>query len=291
MTDATPARVLLATDLSARCDRALDRAVQLAEAWRAELLVLHVLEVPSAPDLVLSWADGEDDRARLERARRQLHADLAGLEARGRVELAHGDVAAVIAQTAEREGCGLIVAGMARDEPFGRFLVGSTVEKLARSATQPLLVVRSRPRAAYRRVVVATDFSAPSRHALQAAAGLFPGADLTLYNAQPPVAPSLGFEPLHVQGQRELAAAAVEAEAFIAASGLPEAQRGALATAIEAGAIETLLARYVREQGVDLVVLGTQGRGGLLGALLGSVATQLLAWLPCDTLTVRAPKA
>ena len=39
-----PKKILLATDLSARCDRALDRANQLVADWQAELVVLHVLD-------------------------------------------------------------------------------------------------------------------------------------------------------------------------------------------------------------------------------------------------------
>jgi nucleotide-binding universal stress UspA family protein len=37
-------RILLATDLSARSDRAMDRAMMLAKRENAELVVLHVLE-------------------------------------------------------------------------------------------------------------------------------------------------------------------------------------------------------------------------------------------------------
>ena len=39
-----PKKILLATDLSPRCDRALDRAVLLAELWQAKLIILNVLE-------------------------------------------------------------------------------------------------------------------------------------------------------------------------------------------------------------------------------------------------------
>src|SRR3546814_7254277 len=39
-----PHSILLATDLSHRCDRALDRAVQLAQQWSARLLVVHAVE-------------------------------------------------------------------------------------------------------------------------------------------------------------------------------------------------------------------------------------------------------
>ena len=39
-----PKCILLGTDLSCRCDRALDRAVQLARLWHASLHILHVVE-------------------------------------------------------------------------------------------------------------------------------------------------------------------------------------------------------------------------------------------------------
>ncbi len=47
---APPKRILLATDLSARGDRALDRATQLASLWGAELAVVHALEGPELLD-------------------------------------------------------------------------------------------------------------------------------------------------------------------------------------------------------------------------------------------------
>ena len=48
-----------------------------------------------------------------------------------------------------------------------------------------------------------------------------------------------------------------------------------------------LLCDYVRHEEVDLVVLGTQGRKGLLKAMIGSTAKNLLHLLECDTMVVR----
>ncbi len=78
---------------------------------------------------------------------------------------------------------GLVVAAVSRNETLGRLLLGSTIEQVARALTVPLLVVRRRVRGSYRRVLVATDFSASSRLAWQAAVRLFPQADLTIYHA------------------------------------------------------------------------------------------------------------
>ena len=42
-----PKRIMLATDLSSRGDRALNRAIQLANTWQAELLIVYALEAES----------------------------------------------------------------------------------------------------------------------------------------------------------------------------------------------------------------------------------------------------
>ncbi|MGE3804473.1 MAG: universal stress protein, partial [Gemmataceae bacterium] len=42
-----------------------------------------------------------------------------------------------------------------------------------------------------------------------------------------------------------------------------------------------------REEEVDLIVMGTHGRGGLSRMLMGSVASDVLAEAPCGVLTYR----
>src|SRR3546814_409791 len=58
MTEGTfPRRMALATDLSHRCDRALDRALLVARAWQAELTVIHALAPPETMTLFGSLRD------------------------------------------------------------------------------------------------------------------------------------------------------------------------------------------------------------------------------------------
>src|SRR6185295_17183678 len=47
LTSGKPRSILLATDLTPACDRAFDRAVQLAAEWDAELIACHVIEAAS----------------------------------------------------------------------------------------------------------------------------------------------------------------------------------------------------------------------------------------------------
>jgi universal stress protein A len=45
--------------------------------------------------------------------------------------------------------------------------------------------------------------------------------------------------------------------------------------------------RYAREHNIDLIVIGTHGRSGLVHILMGSVAERIVRKSPCPVLTVR----
>lgn len=47
--------------------------------------------------------------------------------------------------------------------------------------------------------------------------------------------------------------------------------------------------RYVREKGIDLVVMGTHGRSGIDRVLFGSTAARVVRSAPCPVMTVRMP--
>ncbi len=57
-TPTTPRHILLATDLSSRSDRALDRAVRLAREWDARLVALTVVDPERDRELVVGPYQG-----------------------------------------------------------------------------------------------------------------------------------------------------------------------------------------------------------------------------------------
>ena len=120
-------KILLATDLSARCDRALYRAAMLAEQWRSSLIVLHVVEdrelsIPDAAGLP-SWRRPPDT---LDIARKHLLADVDTLPARPTLRIAEGNPVEAIMRSADAEKCDLIAIGVGRDESLGHFILGGT---------------------------------------------------------------------------------------------------------------------------------------------------------------------
>ncbi|MFC0253503.1 universal stress protein [Massilia consociata] len=276
----SPQRLLLATDLCARCDRPLDRAKQLAREWQAELVVLTVREGPRTPEEVSSWLDGERTTGAFElAARRELEAEFAGTGLSPSLQVMEGDVIDNILGAASALDDTVVVTGASGEDTFQQLILGSTAERLSQSLMQPLLVVRQRTRGSYDRILVANDFSDAARRALATAVRLFPGRRIVLFHVLEAVA-----EPVAGAVQEALAAS----ERFLDSCALPAGAREHIATFIGHGSVPDTISRYALEQALQLVVLGVRRQSGMARVFMGSRSDDLLQHLACDTLVVPA---
>ena len=292
-TKGPPRKILLATDLSARCDRALDRAAALAAAWQAELIAVHALEQTDAfytanlERRLPTWRRAPD-AARV--AEDQLRRDMMQAAPNVTAIVEKGEPTEVIVRVAKARGCDLIVTGIARDETLARFGLGTTVDRLLRRSRVPLLIVKQRARSPYANILVATDFSECSRCALQVAMAFFPDRKLTIFHAYDAPLAGMTGDPARYQDEYRKVAAG-DCAAFLAGAGIPEQQRQSFGLLVEHGHPSVLIQQYARDRGVDLVVLGTHGRSALLKLFMGSTAKEILSSLSCDVLVVREPRA
>lgn len=288
-----PRSILLASDLGPRCDRALDRAIGLARDWDARLVVATVIETSAeeARAMVLreppDWYRVEDPA---HAAERRLLEDVSarGVPVSLRVERGQADER--LLRVAAEEGCGLIVTGVARHEALGRMVLGSTVDRLARRSPVPVLAVRGRANAPYRRMVVASDWSSSAERAFQVAASLFPDAAASvLHGFEVPMAGLLDTaRDETIARVRDEAVA--EGRAFVERC-RPAGGTGSVSLVVERGDPATLLRLYAGQFPVDLAVVGTHGRSALFDVMLGSVARRVLEESPVDTLVVPDPRA
>ena len=60
--------------------------------------------------------------------------------------------------------------------------------------------------------------------------------------------------------------------------------------AVRTGAAFVEVTEYAESEGIDLIVMGTHGRGGIEHLLLGSVAGRVIRRAPCPVLTIRPTK-
>jgi nucleotide-binding universal stress UspA family protein len=285
--------VLLATDLSARCDRASDRAAILAREWGASLVAVHALEqsadvlATSLGRRLPSWYR-QSDPVRI--ATDQLRHDLSGMAPAITAIVEQADPTDLVLRVAAERDCGLIVTGIARDETLGRFGLGTTVDRLLPRSAVPLLIVRERARSGYRHLVVATDFSQESALALDTAVAFFPDARITvLHTYDTPLARvSDDRDALDAQYRRM---AEEQLRHFLEAGGHGRSSNRAIELVAERGPLTWILGAYVRDHGADLVVVGTEGRGALGRLVFGSDARDVVASAHSDVMVVRTPTA
>ena len=140
----------------------------------------------------------------------------------------------------------------------------------------------------YRKILLATDFSAVSGQLAEQARTIATafGAELSLAHVLEPVAV---FDPGYAQmfpleldmTDQLLEAAQTHMEKFAIPLAVPKERQW-----VELGSPKAEIVRIADENQIDLIVIGTHGRHGL-GLLLGSTASSVIHHAHCDVLTVR----
>jgi len=270
-----PRTILLASDFSARCDRPLDRAIQLARAWSGKLVIAHILETPPA--------DTNDSDP--ERVRQTLQAELPETARDAELLVRMGSAPHLLAEIAKERDSDLIVTGVARYNSWGDYFLGTAVDYIVRHSLAPVLVVRQRPFDPYRRLVVATDFSDGALWALLTAAALFADLPITLVHAWH--VPFEGFLRSEDTRQGVAGHQASDMEKFMANTAIPDNVRARITPVNDEGEMVAVLSRQIKSPRTDLLVIGSHGISGFVHATLGSTAAAILSWARGDVLVVR----
>jgi nucleotide-binding universal stress UspA family protein len=266
------ARIVLATDLGPRCDRAAQRAVSLARQWRATLHVLTVLEIPSRN------ASADNDAAVAQA--RKLAAESLG-DFRANVSVLKGAVGESIAANADELLADL--TGPSGSDWFGQAMLGPTTATLMRHGRSPVLVVKTPGHAPYRRVVAALDLSDASRAPVEAATRMFGDMPFAIFHAfSTPFRMFAGDVGTYEAGIR--AGVTGEIRDALKAWSIPAASE--IPVIAEYGDPASTLVQYAEKTNTDLIVIGSHGRTGLLNFVLGSVAEAIVESAKCDVLVV-----
>lgn len=284
-----PKKILLATDLSGRGDRALDRATQLAGRWGAELTVVHALEgdVLNLPEYqgLPSWRRPPDPASFVER---QIREDVRGPCPRLKVMVEEGPAVQVILDAVAREGADLVVLGLGRQRPFGGGGMGRTIDELFRRAPVSVLVVKRRPNGPYRHLLAGVDFSRESQRGVEVAGRYFPDAAMAVMHAyELPYRGYLHGTPL---GRDFEAMETASLRSFLSEADLPEGLHERLFPLTEHGPPEVMLSAYVMEKGADLTVIGAYERNRLFHVVVVGKGPRIVETVPSDVLVVRAER-
>ena len=141
---------------------------------------------------------------------------------------------------------------------------------------------------AFRHILVATDFSEPSQRALSEALLLARenNAQLSVIHV---LQPDFRFATFENPPELDLQRVAAEKHIKKLVDELGPKQE-IDTTLVKHGPVAEQVAAVIAEKGIDLLVIGTRGRGGLTKLALGSVAEELLRVASCPVMTI-GPKS
>jgi len=272
-------RILVATDLSPRADSAVIRAFRLAGEHGADVTALSVID------------DGLPERLSVPLVVQAqiLLEEFCELQPKSgsvkwNVQIERGDSSEDIHSIAEAIGADLIILGLHRRRALFDSLRETTLERIVRGASQPVLLVAGEAEHDYESVVAAIDFSPASTSALKAARRWAPGATISAFHAV-----YTGLGGVNVRDPERIMAKALlrDTERALddwAKTGLPE---GVSKPEIVDGAFTPILEAYCRTHTPQLIAIGAHARHGLAHWLLGGFASELIRDPPCDLLIGR----
>lgn len=141
-------RIVCPTDFSATAGRAVEYAAEMARAFGAELLLLHVIPAMNYPlrSFGMAWPLPHlheelhgHATAEIEKVRKSIDSGITV-----RTELRDGEAHAQVLACAKAHDADLIVIGTEGHTGLKHALLGSTAERVVRLAECPVLTVRGK---------------------------------------------------------------------------------------------------------------------------------------------------
>ena len=291
-------RILIPLDGSKLAEHALAYVPVLMPLGISQVDLVSVVE--NADRVRRGDEDEERERNLLTAYQRGLAGDIrqqTGLQVESKV--LSGSPAVAILQEANSVRPAYLVISTHGASGVSRWRLGSVADKVIRGAACPTLVVgprafgredslEARLMPAFKSILVPLDGSAQAEQALPAAARFVDAfgaeahlvsvvsiGDLSTDSAWAGVSPKLDED----LGQ--------EARDYLEHVSATVAWQGAVHIAVRFGSAADGLEEFINENGIDLVIMSSHGRGGLLRTALGSTTDRLLGSAAAPLLIIR----
>ncbi|MFP4125178.1 MAG: universal stress protein [Alphaproteobacteria bacterium] len=271
--------ILAASDFSKRSEAALARAASLARLAEARLALVHVVDEDAPADVVAE---------RTAIAERELSREAGGLaDLAQEMRVVTGDPFVAIARAAVDVAADLLVVGDHRRSLLRALFLDTTVERLVRVASVPVLIARGPAATPYVHALVGVEAEpGPAILALLHRFGAAAPTHVSLLHAFDPFASakmaSAGVPEAGIKAHEAETAAALRRHLASVSAGQPDVADVIVVAGEPVAALEEAAARL----DVDLVVTATHARRGLGRLVLGSVTSRLLRESDRDLLIV-----
>jgi len=295
-------QILVATDFSTSADAALRQAVWLGKQCGAKLVLSHCLDhlrraahtVSYKAKLDLLTADGQLFQKEIrEDSDRKLRQQIAALDLKDpevTYETLLGEPFVEITHAVLQEGYDLVLSGTHSRSGWKGLFVGSTAKRLIRKCPSAVWIVKAEHADLPRVILAPCDFSDVSRKAVLQGLWLAEKA-----NAE--------FHLLHVIDSKDVPdelmqnlpegssvreeinqEAAQRIESFLSSL---ETDTTRVQCHLSWGVPWKEIGRIAAKHGTDLITMGTVGRSGIKGVVLGNTAERVLETCDCSILTIK----
>jgi universal stress protein E len=275
--------ILIATDLTDRSARALERGLQLCrDSHVPRLTLLHVV----AQGLPSSIAESQRSDAETFLKKQVLQARVPETSAAAAV--CTGAPFSTIIGEAMTRAADLVVIGQPAKHRYTQIFIGTTAERVIRFADRPVLMARHSPKGPYRRVLAAFDGSEGAARALRTALTIAPAAEFQIVHVSWPPRVALGEIDAAKQAiadENKRLQLLIKDAVEKAVHGSPSQGSNVNIDLIEDNPYTALSNRC---SWADLLVMGTHSKGRLASTVsIGRLAQHLLVESSCDVLTSR----
>lgn len=289
---------LAATQLGGATAVAVERAIWLAQGCGAQLTFLAVIDIsPQTEELLAS--EGREIRSVLEEAAGEAVAALvgkavaAGVNASG--SFVFGTSWLQIIRKVLRDRHDLVIVGTRGLSAPSRLLFGSTSFKLLRKCPCPVWVTRPDPVPEDLNILVASDLGEVAEDALHLAIHLASvveetkihlvhALDLTIERRMMLVGTS-GTEFEKLRNER-IAQAEQQLHEQLSGTDYRTLKHGVQVHVLE-GQADIVIQGAIGDYGIDLLTMGTVGRSGVQGLLVGNTAERILSRVDCSILALK----
>ncbi|NUQ35316.1 MAG: universal stress protein [Planctomycetaceae bacterium] len=287
-------RIIFPTDFSPTADAALKTAAAFAAKHRAELHIIHVVDVSAYMYAGYPYADLTAEMMR-SAAKRLQHLKLpaAAKKIMTVPVLLQGDIGSEITAYAAKIKADLIVMASHARKSVARFFLGSVADRLLHSARCPVLVMRApaspkfKAEKGFKRIAVPTDFSTTADVGLGRAMELAREYKAEVHIVHAVERDVLGILPPKMQKEANRQAEKLTKDKLAELASWDKSNLK-IKTAVLDGEPADAMAAYVQKAKCDLVVIGSHGRGEISRLILGSVADRLLRLVECPVFVERA---
>lgn len=291
-------KILVPLDGSELAEKVLTTAVDLAESFSAELLLLRVREP-------LGHVMDTEMRAQLHRLRkdeiqaymkRVMQSDVIHGRVKAEAKLMSGAVAETIIDCAQKSDVDLIMMSSHGRSGIGRWVYGSVAEKVLRQSPCATIILQAKadvPMFTHKHFLVTLDGSKLAEKAIDPLLPIARALSARVTFLRVTTMPYLGTEAIDPLVSKQNLDRIEERERMEAREYLQRVRNTLTDTGVPisievtSGPVAETILSYAEHQDVDLIAISSHGRSGVGRWFYGSVAEKVLRGAPCAMLVTR----